>query len=103
VPWLSAGQDTLEHIDGWLDIFATTAEISWRVALRQDGLQKALSLLDETAQLARRRSLSRLSRLVQAWRVDLLAQCGLVPQAQQEAQAASLEAQLPLSPVAPSA
>jgi LuxR family maltose regulon positive regulatory protein len=98
-PWLVAGQDTLEHIDGWLDIFATTAEASWRVAFRSDGLQKAMSLLDETARLARRRGLSRLGRLVQAWRVDLLSQCGLVPQAQQEAQAASLESLLPLSPV----
>lgn len=99
LPWLNAGQDTLEHIDGWLDVFATTAEISWRVALRQEGLQNALALLDGTAQLARRRSLARLARLVHAWRVDLLAQSGLVSQAQQEAQAASLEAQLPLSPV----
>ncbi|MBC7378326.1 MAG: LuxR family transcriptional regulator [Burkholderiaceae bacterium] len=102
LPWLSAGQDTLEHVDGWLDVFATTAEISWRIALRKEGLQVALSLLDASAQLARRRSLARLSRLVQAWRVDLLAQCGLVPQAQQEAAAASLDAQLPISPPATS-
>ena len=98
LPWLQAGQDTLEHIDGWLDVFATNAEISWRIALRQDGLQAALALLDRAAQLGRRRSLLRLSRLVQAWRVDLLAQCGLVPLAQQEAEAAKLEHQLPLTP-----
>ena len=98
LPWLTAGKETLEQIDGWLDVFATTAEISWRVALRTDGLQSALALLDSTAQLARRRSLARLACLVQAWRVDLLAQCGLLSQAQQEAQAASVEAKLPMSP-----
>ncbi|WP_197047023.1 LuxR C-terminal-related transcriptional regulator [Paucibacter sp. KBW04] len=97
LPWLSAGQETLERVDGWLDIFATTAEISWRIALRQEGLQAALSMLDQSAQLARRRSLARLSRLVQAWRVDLLAQCGLLTQAQQEASAAQLETQLPMA------
>jgi LuxR family transcriptional regulator, maltose regulon positive regulatory protein len=99
--WLKAGQDTLEHIDGWLDIFATTAEISWRIAFRQDGLQSTLGLLDGTAQLARRRGLSRLSRIVHAWRVDLLAQFGLAPQAQQEALAATLEELLPITPSAP--
>jgi LuxR family maltose regulon positive regulatory protein len=96
--WLQAGQETLEHVDGWLDVFATYSEVSWRVALRREGLQAALALLDRFAQLGRRRSLGRLSRLVQAWRVDLLAQCGLVPQAQQEALAAELERQLPLTP-----
>lgn len=98
LPWLTVGQDTLEHIDGWLDVFATTAEISWRMALRREGLQRALALIDGAAQLASKRSLARLARLVHAWRVDLLVQCGLASQAQQEAQAASLEAQLPLSP-----
>jgi len=96
--WLHAGQETLEHVDGWLDVFATNAEVSWRIALRQEGLQAALALLDRAAQLGRRRSLSRLSRLVQVWRVDLLAQCGLVPQAHQEAAAANLEQLLPLTP-----
>lgn len=93
-PWLLAGQETLAHVDGWLDVFAATAEVSWRITLRHDGLQQALQVLDATAQMARGRALARLSRLVAAWRVDLLAQCGLVAQAQQEAQAALLEPQL---------
>lgn len=96
--WLQAGQETLEHVDGWLDVFATYSEVSWRIALRQEGLQAALALLERFAQLGRRRSLARLTRLVQAWRVDLLAQCGLVPQARQEALAVELESQLPLTP-----
>ena len=86
-PWLAAGQDTLEHIDGWLDVFASTAEIAWRVALRQSGLQAALDSLDKSAELATRRSLRRLSRLVQVWRIDLWVQCAQIPQAQHEAQA----------------
>jgi LuxR family maltose regulon positive regulatory protein len=93
-PLVRAGQDTLEHLDGWLDIFAATAEVTWRVALRQEGLHQALAILDSTAHLARRRSLSRLARLVHAWRVDVLAQCGLIAQAKQGAMAASLESQL---------
>jgi LuxR family transcriptional regulator, maltose regulon positive regulatory protein len=93
-PWLLAGQETLAHVDGWLDVFATTAEVSWRIALRAEGLQQALLLLDNTAQMARSRALARLTRLVSAWRVDVLAQCGLLTQAQQEAQASSLEAML---------
>lgn len=92
--WLQAGQETTEQVDGWFDLFAVTAEVSWRMALRREGPQRALAMLEASDQLARRRHLARLSSLVQAWRVDLLAQCGLVPQAQQEAQAARLEAQL---------
>jgi LuxR family maltose regulon positive regulatory protein len=99
--WLKAGQETLEHIDGWLDILATTAEVAWRIGFRQDGLQGTLALLDGTAQLARRRGLARLGRLVNAWRVDLLSQCGLAQEARQETMAASLEEQLPIEPAAP--
>lgn len=94
VPWVQAGQETLESVDGWLELFAATAEVSWRVALRLEGLQRALAVLDAIAHLARTRSLTRLARLVLAWRIDLLSQCGLLTQAQNEAQAAALEAQL---------
>ncbi len=99
-PWLKAGQETLEHIDGWLDILATTAEIAWRTGFRLDGLQSTLALLDGTAQLARRRGLVRLGRLVNAWRVDLLSQFGLAQEARQEALAAGLEELLPIEPAA---
>jgi len=93
-PWLLAGQETLVYVDGWLDVFAATAEVSWRITLRHDGLQQALQVLDDTAHMARGRALARLTRLVSAWRVDLLSQCSLVAQAEQEAQAALLEPQL---------
>lgn len=91
-PWIQDGQDTVEHTDGWLDVFAAAAEVSWRTGLRQHGLQRALMVLDKSAQLARDRGLQRLANLVQAWRVDLLAQCGLASEAQQEARAAGLDA-----------
>ena len=100
--WLRAAQETIEHVDGWLDLFAMTAEVSWRIALRKEGPQRALALLDATDQLARKRHLARLTSLVQAWRVDLLAQSGLVAQAQHEAEAARLETPLPDSATAES-
>lgn len=90
-PWIDNGRETLEHTDGWLDVFASHAEVAWRTALRQDGLDAALTVLDHAAQTGRDRHLDRLVRLVQAWRVDLLAQCGLAAQATQEARAADLE------------
>jgi LuxR family maltose regulon positive regulatory protein len=93
--WLRAGQDTVAHIDGWFDVFAMTAEMAWRMALRQEGPQRALARLDDTELIARQRQLPRLGGLVRAWRVDLLAQCGQVAQAQKEAQSAQLEAALP--------
>lgn len=89
--WLQEAQESLEHTDGWLDVFAAAAEVSWRTGLRQHGLQHALAVLDHTAQLASDRHLPRLGHLVRAWRVDLLSQCGLTAQAQQEAQAAKLD------------
>lgn len=98
VPWLKNGKETLERVDGWFELFAATAEVSWRIALRQEGLSSALAILEDAAELARRRNLQRLSNLVLAWRVDLLAQCGLLSEAQQEADAASLEAKMQSHP-----
>jgi len=92
LPWIREGQDTLEHTDGWLDLFAATAEVSWRIGMRQHGLRHAQAVLDHAAQIARDRHLGRLAQLVRAWRVDLLSQCGLASQAQQEAEAARLDA-----------
>ncbi|MFM0161996.1 LuxR C-terminal-related transcriptional regulator [Paraburkholderia sediminicola] len=91
LPWIREGQETLEHTDGWMDLFATAAEVSWRAVLRQQGMQHALAVLDHVAQIAFDRRLQRLARLVHVWRVDLLAQCGLGAQAQQEAQDLGLE------------
>lgn len=90
--WLREGQETLEHIDGWLDLFANTADVAWRVGLRQHGIEHACGVLDHTARVAQHRQLPRLAQLVRIWRVDLLAQCGQGDRAQQEAQAIGLAA-----------
>ncbi len=85
-PLIREGWDSLEHTDGWLDVFAATAEVSWRTALRALGVQPALAELEKIARIANDRQLDRLTRLVHAWRIDLLAQSGLVSQARQELQ-----------------
>jgi LuxR family maltose regulon positive regulatory protein len=90
---LSEGASTVEHMDGWLDVFAVTAEMGWRIALRLDGLSAALASLEHTAQQARNRRLDRLVQLVSAWRVDLSCQCGFGTQARQEANASQLDKQ----------
>ena len=90
-PWTREGWESLEHTDGWLDVFAATAEVSWRIALRSLGVQPALAELDKVARIARERELDRLVRLVDVWRIDLLAQSGLITQARQEAQVCNLD------------
>ena len=90
-PWLRDGWASLEHADGWLDMVATTAEVSWRITLRSRGMQPALLELERTALLATARHWHRLSRLVRAWRVDLLVQCGALARARKEALNADLE------------
>ena len=90
-PWLRDGWASLKHTDGWLDIAAATAEVAWRTALRNLGLQPALLELAQVAELATARNWQRLTRLVNAWRVDLLVQGGALTQARQEAQASHLE------------
>jgi len=91
LPWTREGWDSLEHTDGWLDVFATTAEVSWRTVLRSLGTQPALAELEKVARIARERQLDRLVRLVHAWRIDLLVQSGMVTQARQEAQDTGLD------------
>lgn len=89
-PWLRDGRASLEH-HSWLDIAATMAEVTWRTTLRSQGLQPALRELKQVSELATTRNWNRLSRLVMAWRVDLLVQCGLITQAREEALSADLE------------
>lgn len=92
-PWIREGWDSLEHTDGWLDVFAATAEVSWRTALRTLGVQPALAELEKLARIANDRLLDRLVRLVYAWRIDLLVQSGQVSQARQELQLHGLDSQ----------
>ncbi|CRM25887.1 ATP-dependent transcriptional activator MalT [Pseudomonas sp. 44 R 15] len=82
-PWLEDGWAALEHADGWLDIVAVTAELTWRTRLRSHGLHAALLELNHVDQLADARQWPRLSRLVQAWRIDAWVQGGQLPIARQ--------------------
>lgn len=90
-PWVRDGWASLKQTDAWLDITAVTAEVAWRTSLRNLGLQPALLELAQVAELATARNWPRLTRLVNAWRVDLLVQGGALTQARQEALANHLE------------
>jgi len=93
-PLIESVQDSLLKVDGWLDVFAVMAEVAWRIALRFDGQDKALAILDSMAHLARQRSLPRLGRMVLAWRVDLLVQSGHLVQAQKVSDGTALATEL---------
>ncbi|MFL1493813.1 LuxR C-terminal-related transcriptional regulator [Pseudomonas antarctica] len=90
-PWCRDGWASLIDTDGWLDIAAVTAEVTWRTALRNLGLQPALLELAQVGELAAVRNWQRLTGLVNAWRVDLLVQGGALTQARQQALAINLE------------
>lgn len=90
-PWLDDGWAALEHADGWLDVVAVTAEVAWRTRLRSHGLHAALQELGHVDQLACARQWPRLSRLVQAWRIDAQAQSGQLHVARQALLQANLE------------
>lgn len=91
VPWLQNGWASLDYADGWLEIVATTAEVTWRTTLRAKGLQPTLLELKQVAEHATARNWPRLRQLVQAWRIDVLVQCGLLTQARKEATQIDLE------------
>ncbi|WP_300729486.1 LuxR C-terminal-related transcriptional regulator [Pseudomonas sp.] len=90
-PWLQDGWASLEHTEGWLDIVANTAEVTWRTTLRAKGLQPALHELEHVAEHATARNWQRLHQLVHAWRIEVLVQCGLLTQARKEATQINLE------------
>ena len=90
-PWLENGWASLEHADGWLEIVANTAEVTWRTTLRAKGMQPALLELEHVKLHATARNWKRLHLLIKAWRVDVLVQCGLLLQARKEAAQAELD------------
>lgn len=90
-PWLDDGWAALEHADGWLDVVAVTAEVAWRTRLRSHGLHAALQELSHVDQLAHTRQWPRLSRLVQAWRIDAQVQGGQLQAARQALLQTNLE------------
>jgi ATP/maltotriose-dependent transcriptional regulator MalT len=73
--------------DGWVDLFATAYEVQAREAFARSGLPEALDILSRAAALAAQRRLTRLTRMVAAWRVEFLALAGHGAQARSEAAA----------------
>jgi LuxR family maltose regulon positive regulatory protein len=76
--------------DGWLDLFATAYEAQAREAFARSGLQEALEVLARAAAFAVDRQLTRLARMVAAWRVELLALAGRLAEAKSEAAASGI-------------
>ncbi|MGH8325616.1 MAG: LuxR C-terminal-related transcriptional regulator, partial [Steroidobacteraceae bacterium] len=73
--------------DGWVDLFATAYEVQAREAFARSGLNEALDILSRAAALAADRHLTRLTRMVAAWRVEFLALAGRAAEAKSEATA----------------
>lgn len=76
--------------DGWVDLFATAYEVQAREALARSGLPEALDILSRAAALAAERQLTRLTRMVAAWRVEFLALAGRGAEARAEATASGI-------------
>lgn len=76
--------------DGWVDLFATAYEAQAREAFARSGLQEALDVLSRASAFAADRQLTRLARMVAAWRVELLALAGRHAEARSEATASGI-------------
>lgn len=89
---MDASYETIETIDGWVDVYATAYEIMIRQAFTSGGLEAALQAIARAAETARRRRLKRLAILSMAWRVEYLALSGHLKDARREAKVAGLAA-----------
>ncbi|MGH8148820.1 MAG: LuxR C-terminal-related transcriptional regulator, partial [Steroidobacteraceae bacterium] len=76
--------------DGWVDLFATAYEVQAREAFARSGLAEALDILSRASALAAQRQLTRLTRMVAAWRVELLALADRGAEARSEATASGV-------------
>ena len=75
----------VETTDGWLDVFATTYEVTARQAFARGGLNDAIAVLGEASRLAQERRLDRLIKMAAAWRVEFLTLANLHTDARREA------------------
>lgn len=75
----------VETTDGWLDVFATTYEVTARQAFARGGLNDAIAILGEASRLAQERRLDRLIKMAAAWRVEFLTLANLHTDARREA------------------
>jgi LuxR family maltose regulon positive regulatory protein len=75
----------IETTDGWLDVFATTYEVTARQAFARGGLNDAVAILSEASRVAQERRLDRLAGIAAAWRVEFLTLANLHADARREA------------------
>jgi LuxR family transcriptional regulator, maltose regulon positive regulatory protein len=75
----------LETTDGWLDVFATTYEVTARLAFARGGLNDAIAILGDANRLTQERGLDRLVKMAAAWRVEFLTLANLHADAKREA------------------
>ncbi|MDH3663742.1 MAG: hypothetical protein OEU92_27635, partial [Alphaproteobacteria bacterium] len=81
---LESAMGSVEESDAWLDVLAAAYRVSTRLALSQAGLPGALTALSHGEQVAQRRAMPRLQRLMQIERVRALTLCDELDEARAE-------------------
>ncbi|MGH1482527.1 MAG: LuxR C-terminal-related transcriptional regulator [Geminicoccales bacterium] len=81
---LEGAMGSVEESDAWLDVLAAAYRVSTRLALSEAGLPGALTALSHGEQVARRRAMPRLLRLMQIERVRALTLCDELDEARAE-------------------
>jgi len=66
----------IEKFDGWFDIYASGYTTAASLAHVAQGIDASMAILDRAEEIARRRNLDRLGRLVRLQRIQELAQAG---------------------------
>lgn len=87
---LQGAFETIETLDGWLDVYATAYEVLIRCCQATGNFDLVLEALARASGTARTRQLTRLAMLTTAWRVEQLVIAGHTKEARAEARAAGL-------------
>lgn len=69
---IAAARRSIEHAEGWFDIFAAGHGVAAKLAFLAEGLDGAMRELDLLENVANQRGLDRVRTLVNAWRVRML-------------------------------
>ena len=81
---LEGAMGSVEESDAWLDVLAAAYRVNTRLALSEAGLPGALTALSHGEQVARRRAMPRLLRLMHIERVRALTLCDELDEARAE-------------------
>ncbi len=81
---LESAMGSVEESDAWLDVLAAAYRVSTRLALSEAGLPGALTALSHGEQVAQRRAMPRLLRLMRIERVRALTLCDELDEARAE-------------------